>query len=303
MAVTVRETIKSIIYNHLKSKKGKCFGQCLTAVGWVGGTLPELFENDGMIELSMADVAGGAIVTGAALANSRPIYVVRYQGFQWYNCVSILNYAAKSKDIWKRTCPIMIRSIAMEGKIGPVAGSSHHSLYYRMPGVKIVSPMTPKEYEECYKNFMEDDVPYYFSEHRKSFDNTEELPDVIYDDPDICLIPFSITRFAAQKASLMLKDYGIKCNVLHQLWIKPFDTNKNIESNLSKSKFGAILLDDDYTSGILESLAYKIQKTCNKQIHCMGLKDKTAGFSEKNDNLPPNEFEIVNKVREIIKFN
>ncbi len=77
--------------------KGKCYGQCLTAVGWVGGTLPELYEEDGMVELSMADVAGGAIVTGVALSGERAIYVVRYQGFQWYNATSIVNYAAKSK--------------------------------------------------------------------------------------------------------------------------------------------------------------------------------------------------------------
>jgi pyruvate/2-oxoglutarate/acetoin dehydrogenase E1 component len=156
MAITLRETIKSTVKNHLIEKKGKVFGQCLTAVGWVGGTLPELYEEDGMIDLSMADVANGAITVGAALANTRPIYVVRYQGFQWYNCVSILNYAAKSKDIWKRSCPVLVRSVAMEGAIGPVAGSSHHSLFYRMPGVKIVSPMTPNEYKLAYNEFMND---------------------------------------------------------------------------------------------------------------------------------------------------
>ena len=55
-------------------------GQCLTAVGWVGGTLPELYEKDGMIELSMADVAGGGFAVGAALSGRKPIYVIRYQG-------------------------------------------------------------------------------------------------------------------------------------------------------------------------------------------------------------------------------
>ena len=76
MVKTVRETIKDIIRDHLKKKKGKVFGQCLTAVGWVGGTLPKLFEKDGMIELSMADVAGGGIVVGSALMNEKPIYVI-----------------------------------------------------------------------------------------------------------------------------------------------------------------------------------------------------------------------------------
>ena len=117
MAATVRDTIKEITRKHLTEGKGKCYGQCLTAVGWVGGTLPELYEEDGMVELSMADVAGGSIVTGVALSGERAIYVVRYQGFQWYNAASVVNYVAKSKELWGRPCPILVRSIAMEGGI------------------------------------------------------------------------------------------------------------------------------------------------------------------------------------------
>ena len=113
MEKTVREKIKEIVHKHLKKHKGLTFGQCLTAVGWVGGTLPELYEKDGMIELSMADVAGGGIVTGSALMKERPIYVIRYQGFNWYNAPMIVNYAAKSKEIWNTPCPVFVRGIGM----------------------------------------------------------------------------------------------------------------------------------------------------------------------------------------------
>ena len=54
----LRNCIKEIVRKHLNDGY-IAMGQCLTAVGWVGGTLPELYEKDGMIELSMADVAGG----------------------------------------------------------------------------------------------------------------------------------------------------------------------------------------------------------------------------------------------------
>ena len=46
MADDLRTTIKKLIRTHLKKKIGKVFGQCLTAVGWVGGTLPELYEEN-----------------------------------------------------------------------------------------------------------------------------------------------------------------------------------------------------------------------------------------------------------------
>ena len=134
MAKTLREVIKETVHFHLKNKKGFVFGQCLAAVGWVGGTLPPLTEKEGMIDLSMADVANGGIVAGAALSNRRPIYVIRYQGFSWFNAPIILNYACKSKELWGVPSPILIRGVAMEGSIGPVAGSSHNSIYYKMPG-------------------------------------------------------------------------------------------------------------------------------------------------------------------------
>jgi pyruvate/2-oxoglutarate/acetoin dehydrogenase E1 component len=297
MAKTVRDTIKEITRTHL-ANGSRCFGQCLTAVGWVGGTLPELYEEDGMVELSMADVAGGGIVTGLALAGERPIYVVRYQGFQWYNSPIIANYAMKSQEIWQRPCPLMVRSIAMEGGIGPAAGSSHHSIYQRMPGVKIAAPMTPEEYRSVYNSFMKDDCVYYISEHRKSYDNTEELPNTFHEESDITLFPISITRFAAEEACRSLESEGYRVNVDHILWIKPFNLSEESLTALKSSKFGGIVLDDDYEEGAASSIAHRIMLKSNKPIHTMALKHRTAGFHPRVDNLPPSASEIVKKVRE-----
>jgi len=301
MAITLRETIKNIVCNHLLSKKGKAYGQCLTAVGWVGGTLPELYEDDGMVELSMADVAGGAIVTGAALAGTRPIYVIRYQGFQWYNCVSIINYAAKSKEIWKIPCPIFVRSIAMEGGIGPVAGSSHHSLFYRMPGLKIACPMTPAEYKQVYDRFLNDDVPYYVSEHRNSFGNTEELPDInLYKNPDFTLFIISVSRLEIQKIYSTALENGIKVNIFNILWIKPLEISSEAYESIANSKYGGLVIDDDYEDGCQSSIANKISIVSDKKVWNLGLDDKTAGFSKKFDNLPPDSKKILSKLRSLI---
>lgn len=299
MADTVRETIKKITRKHLKAGS-KCYGQCLTAVGWVGGTLPELYEEDGMIELSMADVAGGGIVVGAALAGERPIYVVRYQGFQWYNSPIITNYAMKSKEIWGRPCPLIIRSIAMEGGIGPVAGSSHHSIYQRMPGSKIISPMTPKEYIYAYEQFMKDDDVYYISEHRKSYDNEKEFANVIHEKADITLFPISITRFAAEEARLKLLRDGIKANIIHQIWIKPFAFHEEWKKALSQSKFGGIVLDDDYEEGAASSIAHSMMMQVDKKVQTYCLEHRTAGFHPSVDNLPPNAEQIIDKVKKIV---
>jgi pyruvate/2-oxoglutarate/acetoin dehydrogenase E1 component len=298
--MTVRETIKQITYDHLKSLYGKCYGQCLTAVGWVGGTLPEMYEEDGMVELSMADVAGGGIVTGASLAGDRPIYVVRYQGFQWYNCISIVNYAAKSKELWGRACPVFVRSIAMEGGIGPVAGSSHHSLVHRMPGIKIASPMTSLEYREVYKCFMEDDVPYYVSEHRKSYDNDVEFNNVNENEnPDFSIFPISITRFEMESLHEMAKSLNITLNIFHILWIKPFNIEEQWIKSLKNSKYGGLVIDDDFVEGTASSLANQLSLKANNRVYTLGLDEKTAGFPKEFDNLPPNSEKILFLLKKI----
>ena len=297
MAQTVRETIKKITRGHLENG-GRCFGQCLTAVGWVGGTLPKLYEEEGMVELSMADVAAGGIMTGLALASERPIYVVRYQGFQWFNSPIIANYAMKSKEIWGRPCPMIIRSIAMEGGIGPVAGSSHHSIYQRMPGVKIAAPVTPKEYQDVYNQFMKEEEVYYISEHRKSYDNKTEFKNTIHDEADITLFPFSITRFAAEKAKKEMEKLGLKINVIHQLWIKPFTFKEAWARALENSRYGGILLDDDYEEGAASSIAHKMMLKTNKKVHTLCIEHRTAGFHPDVDNMPPDETKIINKIKE-----
>ena len=303
MAKTLREIIKETTFFHLKKKRGFVFGQCLTAVGWVGGTLPHLTEKNGMVDLSMADVANGGIVAGAALSNKRPIYVIRYQGFGWFNAPIILNYACKSKELWGVPAPILIRGIAMEGSIGPVAGSSHHSIYYKMPGIKIISPMTPHEYKYAYKHFMKNDDVLYVSEHRGSYENNKEIKDYLPKNCDFILFSISITRFEAIKVRNILEKKGYKIGIANILWIKPFKIKDKWISTLKKSKYGGIVLDDDYSKGVASDIAYKLMKKAGNKIEIMGLKDKSAGFSKTSDNLPPNSKEIIKMISKIIKNN
>ncbi len=302
--ISLRDTIKLTVKHHLKKRKMIAMGQCLTAVGWVGGTLPELYEKDGMIELSMADVAGSGFAVGAALMGKRPIYIIRYQGFNWYNAPMIVNYACKSKEIWNKPCPLFIRSIAMEGGIGPVAGSSHHSIYYRMPGVKIFSPMTPKEYIKTYNDFMKDDSVYYVSEHRKSYDNKYNLKDIFYENPNIIFFAISIVRFDAIKASKILySKYGIKAAVFNIFQIKPLKFNvKKFKDMISKkNKPKIVVFDDDYEKGLVQNIAYEISKIASLRVDSKGIQERSAGFHPKVDNLPPSCEDILKYTLKIIE--
>ncbi len=301
MEKALKETIKIITKKHLKKYKSFVFGQSLTGVGWVAGTLPKLYEKDGVIELPTSDVSAGGFITGAALMNKRPIYIIRYQGFNWFNCIFIINYACKSNEIWRIPAPMFIRGMSQEGSIGPVASSSQISIFYKMPGIKIASPMTSIEYKKVYNKFVSSNDVYYVSEHRRSYDRIKEFKNFLYTKSKIVLLPISVTRFEAEIAHKKLNELGIKTSIYHLVWLKPFIISKKLIDVINSSSHGAIILDNDFEEGIPSILSQKLYKKINKKIYVMCLKDKTAGHHKKVDNLPPNSFEIISKVKKIIK--
>ena len=278
---TVAETIRHYTNLHLKNG-GLLYGQCITAVGWVGGTVPELTEEEGIVELPTSDCSNSAIVCGGALAGKKPIYVIRYQGFTHYNAASIVNYAAKSQEMWGVPCPIFIRGIGMEGNIGPVASNMHHSLFMRMPGIKVVSPMTPAEWETVWSDFLTGNSPVYCSEHRKSFQNKKELPNLFKKEAKCTIFAIGPSRLENL--------YSIdNVNIVNIVQLKPYRLHLSSEEIelIQKSKFG-LIVDDDYTTcGASKSIAYDLMHRLHIPVYALGLDEKTAGFANHCDNIYP----------------
>ena len=161
--------------------------------------------------------------------------------------------------------------------------------------------MTPYEYKYAYKYFMKNDDVLYISEHRGSYDNKKKLKDYLPKNCDLILFSVSITRFEAVKVKNILTKKGYKIGIANILWIKPFKIKEKWISALKKSRYGGIVLDDDYSTGVGSDMAYKLMKRTGSKIEIMGLKDKSAGFSKKSDNLPPNSKEIIKKILNITK--
>jgi len=294
------ETIREITRKHLTENNGVALGQCLSAVGWVGGTVPELKGHPNLVELSMDDTCSSGLAVGYALAGRRPIFICRYQGFMHFNQAFFTNYAAKAKEMWRYKVPVFIRAIAMEGGIGPVAGSSHHGMITRMPGISVCAPMTPGEYRQVWDWFMEHDSPLYVSEHRRSFPIDHEMPDRIHNRPAITLFAISATRINAIEAANKLEEEGIKCNIINLLWLKTFSPTPMMLLALNNSKHGGLVLDTDFENGYSKCIAYELTHATDKKVRVLGLEERTAGFAPHLDNLPPSPEKIVNFVKNII---
>ena len=300
MPLTVAQTIQNITRRHLLENRGLLFGQCVTAVGWIGGTVPPLSEKEGIVELAMADVSGAGIAVGAALVGRRPIYVIRYQGFMWYNAAPLLNYAAKSKEMWGVPCPILVRALAMEGGIGPVASAAHHGMVMRMPGMPVIAPMTPGEWAQAWDWFISHDEPLYVSEHRRSLQVDYEMEPTLHPRSEITLLAISAGRLNALEAVKQLGAEGIHCDLIHLLWLKPFQITDVILESLKKTGLGLVIDSDFEIAGTSRSIAYELTHAASVPVFALGLEDRTGGFAPHLDNQTPSAKKISERVKTLI---
>lgn len=301
MGGTVAETIKEITRKHLTENNGILLGQAISAVGWVNNTVPNC---KGITELSMADVAGAGIAVGTAIVGRRPIFVIRFQDFMWLNSSPIVNYAAKTKDIFGVGTPIFVRALAQEGRgTGPVHAAVLHSLFMHMPGFRVCSPMTPQEYKEIWDVFMKNDDPMIVSEHRKSFLNEKEMPDKIVDDADITIYCISAARFNAIKAAEILEEEGIKCNIIHIVWLKPFEVTERLLNPLKHSKAGIVVDSGFEIAGASQAIAYELMYNSNKPVKALGLNDHSVCVCVELENTTPSPEKIAETVKNLLRIN
>jgi len=300
MSETVADTIQRVTRKHLEEDNGLLMGQCVSAVGWIGGTVPDC-RGKGIVEIPMTDVAGPGFAVGCALMGRRPIFVVRYQGFMWYNCSSLVNYAAKSKEVWGVPVPIFIRSIGMEGNgVGHTASSCLHSIFMHPPGLPVVAPMTPKEYESIWNWYKEHDDPIYVSEHRRSFVLKDEMPAQIKPDSKITIIGISAGRLNALQAIETLAAQGINCDMFHLVWLKPFEPAEEILKSLAKTKCGLIIDSDFEIAGASRSIAYELMHKSGVPVHALGLEDKVCGVAPSLENITPSPDKICERIKSIV---
>jgi len=295
--MTVAETIKRITRRHLEQDNGMLLGECITAVGWVNGTVPD--AKKGIVELPMTDVAGAGIAVGAALVGRRPILVIRFQDFLMLNSSPLIFFAAKYKELHGRSAPIFVRASAAEG-FGPVHSGVLHSIFMHFPGFRVCSPMTPLEYEDAWRDFMSHDDPFICSEHRLSYSNTGEMPDIFVDGARVTLYPVSAARFAAVRAASELQKQGIPCNVAHIVRLKPFTVDKRLTAPLDAGSAGLVIDPGYEIAGAARSIAYELTQKTGARVNALGLRDKTKCLCEPLRNPAPDAEAIVGAVHAML---
>jgi pyruvate/2-oxoglutarate/acetoin dehydrogenase E1 component len=206
LAETIRKESEEIL-----NRGGAIVGQCLTAVGWVNGTVPEIYDKDKVIELPMTEAAGMGFSVGLALSGRTVIHIIRFQSFLFLQSSPLVFYANLAKELWDYEIPLIVRAIGDEGWHGPVHSNCYHSMFADM-GIDVFAPMTPKEYTQALD--MAHDRPMLISEHRHGYRLTGEWYDAldtntVHPDNKVVIVAISATRIEAIKAREILnKKHG-----------------------------------------------------------------------------------------------
>lgn len=291
--MNLRDTIKETTRKHLESGE-KLLGQCITAVGWVNGTIPDMRQH--IIELPCTDVSATGIASGIALAGGRPFLIIRFQDFLMLNSSCLVNFAAKQKDVWHKACPVFVRALCQEGKgTGPTHSAKLHSVFMHFPGLRIHSPITPKEWIECYQDYMTNTDPMLCCEYKNTFGNDSSIRDFISEDSDITLVGIGSARKNVVEAGRK-----IKADIIHISKLKPFDWKKKLIASVKKTK-KCLIVDCGFDiCGAGSWIAQKLGEKTNVVCHSIGLEDKPVSVAEERENPNPSVSKILNKVKSIV---
>ena len=219
--------------------------------------------------ISEAAIAGAAV--GAALGGLKPVAEIMYMDFLTICLDQIATNAAKMHFMsgGKLKVPFVLRT---QYSLGRVHGAQHSqffpSIFFQVPGLKVVLPSTPHDAKGLLKAAIREDNPVVFIESGVLYRTKGPVPDGEYVVPlgqcdvkktgkDITIVAISRTVIEALSAAAKLEVQGITADVIDPMTIQPLDLTTILES-VKKTGRLIIASDDVKCGGIGSEIAARV---------------------------------------------
>jgi len=219
--------------------------------------------------ISEAAIAGAAV--GAALGGLKPVAEIMYMDFLTICLDQIATNAAKMHFMsgGKLKVPFVLRT---QYSLGRVHGAQHSqffpSIFFQVPGLKVVLPSTPYDAKGLLKSAIREDNPVVFIESGMLYRTKGPVPDGEYVVPlgqcdvkktgsDITIVAVSRTVTEALAAATKLEEQGITADVIDPRTIQPLDLATILES-VKKTGRLIIASDDVKCGGIGSEIAAQV---------------------------------------------
>ncbi len=213
--------------------------------------------------ISEAAIAGAAV--GAALGGLKPVAEIMYMDFVTICLDQIATNAAKMHFMsgGKLKVPFVLRT---QYSLGRVHGAQHSqffpSIFFQVPGLKVVLPSTPYDAKGLLKAAIREDNPVVFIESGMLYRIKGPVPDGEYVVPlgqcdvkktgnDVTIVAVSRAVVEALAAASKLEEQGITADVIDPRTIQPLDLTTILESVKKTGRL--IIASDDVKCGSIGS--------------------------------------------------
>lgn len=226
-----------------------------------------------VIDTPIAELGFAGIAVGAAMNGLRPIVEFMTWNFAILAADQIINHAAKMYQMSgaQYNVPIVFRGPnGTAGQLAATPSQSFESMYAHIPGLKVITPYTPKDFKGLMKSAIRDNDPVLIMESEKMYGNKGEIPegeylipigkaDVVKEGKDVTIVSFGKVMAVANEAAKELEKEGINAEVIDLRTIRPMDT-ETILNSVKKTNRLVVVEESWPVTSIASEIAYQVQR-------------------------------------------
>ena len=219
--------------------------------------LQEKFGDSRVVDTPLSEngIIGTAI--GLALNGMKPVAEIQFSGFVYAGYEELVSHASRMRQrtMGRLHVPLVVRMPYGGG----VKALEHHSesyetIFLHEPGLKVVTPCTPKDMKGLLISAIRDPDPVIFLEHIRLYRAyREEVPDGEFTVPigearialpgkDLTIVTWSAMVNVSLEAAKKLQEEGISVEIIDLRTLKPLDKDAILTS---VQKTGRLLIVEE----------------------------------------------------------
>jgi pyruvate dehydrogenase E1 component subunit beta len=262
--------------------------------------------------ISEEGFVGAAI--GAAMLGQRPVVEIVTLNFILIAMDQVINHAAKIHYMFGGLvkCPMVIRTPNGAGnQLTAQHSQSFDGWFAHTPGLKVVSPATPRDAKGLLKSAIRDDDPVLVIENLAVYKEKGEVPDdpefltpigvadVAREGSDLTIVSHSFaTVRALHVAERLAAEHDVQAEVVDLRSLRPLDM-ETVAASVAKTNRVLCVEEGWPTYGVTAEIAARVQQACfddlDAPIMRVGMAEIPMPYAKNLENATlPNEDKILN---------
>ncbi len=262
--VNMRQAISDALREEmLRDEKVFIMGEEVGVWGGTYAVTKGFYDEFGAKRVKDAPISEAAIVgagIGAALVGLRPVSELMTINFAFVAMDYIVNEAPKLHTMFggQFKIPLVIRAPGGGGRqLGATHSQTPDAVFAHFPGLKVVSPGTPRDAKGLLKSAIRGNNPVLFLEHAAMYQVKGEVPEGDFTEPigvskvqregsDVTIVTYCRGLQLSMQAAEQLASEGIQAEIVDLRTLRPLDMGPVLESFKKTNR--AVIVEEGWLS-------------------------------------------------------